>query len=168
MYWLYYILLLPFMVMCIVLAVFNLPGLWLLAAGVAMYDWATGWDQLVSAHVVIAMLIMAGAAEAIDFFAASAGAKRAGASGRGMAGAIVGGIAGGLLLSIPLPAIGTVLGICLGAFVGAALVELLRGRSLGKSLHIGAGAAKGRFLGIVVKVFIGTAMLVTAMVAGFP
>jgi uncharacterized protein YqgC (DUF456 family) len=167
-HWLYYLLLLGMTPLCIVLAVFNLPGLWLMAALAATYDWLTGWNHIIQAKIVIGLVVMAAVAELIDFFAASAGARKAGGGAYGMIGAIIGGIAGGLLLTIPLPAIGTVLGICIGCFLGALAGELLGGKSVRKSVKIGFGAAKGRLVGIIVKLVIGITMIVVLAIGAFP
>jgi hypothetical protein len=168
MHWLYYGLLLGMTPVCIVLAVFNLPGLWLMAALAAGYDWLTGWDKIVQGKIVIGLLVMAALAELIDFFAASAGARKAGGGAYGMIGAIVGGISGGIALSFVLPAIGTVIGICVGAFLGALVGELLGGKSFRKSVKIGYAALKGRIVGIVAKILIGIGMIVVLAIGAWP
>jgi uncharacterized protein len=167
--WIEYIALVPIFLAGILLAMFNLPGLWLMAAALATYDWLTGWGKIVHPHAIIALLVMAALGELIDLVAASGGARRAGASGAGMIGAVIGGILGGLLLSIPIPlGVGAILGICLGCFAGAALAELLMGKPLSSSLKIGLGAARGRLVGIICKLIIGLVMTVIALVCAFP
>jgi len=168
MHWVYYLLLLGMTPLCVLLAIFNLPGLWLMAAFAAAYDWLTGWDHLLQTKILIGLLVMAAVAELVDFFAASAGARKAGGGAYGMIGAIVGGLVGGFLLSVLLPPIGTVLGICIGCFVGTLSGELLGGKPIGKSAKIGVAAVKGRLVGIVAKVVIGITMIVVLAIGAWP
>jgi uncharacterized protein YqgC (DUF456 family) len=99
-----------------------------------------------------------------------AGAKREGASRRGIFAAIVGGIVGGIFLSflIPIPVLGTIIGACLGSLVGAMVVELYLGKELEHSFRIGVGAAKGRFVGIVSKLGFGVLILMIVVWMGLP
>jgi len=79
--------------------------------------------------------------------------------------ALVGGIFGTAL--IPIPIVGSVLGVCMGAFAGALGVELLTGRELHHSVRSGRGAAVGRFFGILIKLSIGVAIYATIAAAAF-
>jgi uncharacterized protein YqgC (DUF456 family) len=86
-----------------------------------------------------------------------------------MLGALVGGILGAIFLSfIPVPIVSTIVGLCLGCFLGAAGVEALLGTELKKSALIGAGAAKGRFYAILIKICFGIVMLLIGAWAAFP
>jgi uncharacterized protein YqgC (DUF456 family) len=69
---------------------------------------------------------------------------------------------------IPVPILGTIIGICLGSFAGAFAVELLMGQPLSQSARIGFGAAKGRLNGIVAKIAIGLTMILLTFLAAFP
>ena len=85
-----------------------------------------------------------------------------------MIGAVVGALVGGIVFSfIPVPVVATIVGACLGAFVGAAAMELTD-RDFRHAMRVGIGAAKGRFLGIVVKSAIGVMMLIVVMIAALP
>jgi len=99
-----------------------------------------------------------------------AGAKKAGASGWGIAGGLLGAIIGGICLTpfIPVPILGTIIGICLGSFAGAFGMELVLGQPLSQSMKIGFGAAKGRLTGIVGKVGIGLVMILLTFIAAIP
>jgi uncharacterized protein YqgC (DUF456 family) len=167
--WLYFLLLFITDLCGLVLAAFTLPGLWLMLAGAAVYAWLTHGYYL-SYHTLIALFLLALAAEIAELFLGGAGAKKAGASGWGIAGGLLGAIIGGICLTpfIPIPILGTIIGICLGSFAGAFVVEALMGQPLTRSVAIGYGAAKGRLTGIVGKVGIGVVMVLLTMVAAFP
>jgi uncharacterized protein YqgC (DUF456 family) len=80
-------------------------------------------------------------------------------------GALIGGIVGSIL--IPVPVVGTIVGACLGAFIGAAALELTD-RDFVHAMRVGVGAAKGRFMGIVIKLAIGAIMLIIIMICALP
>jgi uncharacterized protein YqgC (DUF456 family) len=71
---------------------------------------------------------------AIDYLASMYGAKKLGANGRGIFGAVVGGIIG-LFFSLP--------GIILGPFLGALALELAGGRHFKEASLAGVGAVLG-------------------------
>lgn len=166
--WLYYLLLVVLLFSGLFINIIGLPGLWLMLAATAGYAWITdgvyvGW------HGLIVLLVLTLAAEVVEFIAGGAGAKKAGASKRAMAGAIIGGLLGGIFLSfIPVPVLSTIVGVCLGSFIGAAAVELLIGREVGHSMRVGVGAAKGRFLGILSKLAFGLVILIASLWTAFP
>ena len=85
-----------------------------------------------------------------DFLASMLGAKKFGATWRGMLGAVIGGVIG-LFFSLP--------GIILGPFLGAMLFEMLGDKEFKKAAHAGAGAAIGLLLGIVGKFSICVVMM---------
>jgi len=86
-----------------------------------------------------------------DFLAGMLGAKKFGATWRGMTGAVVGGIIG-LFFSLP--------GIILGPFLGAMLFEMLGDKEFKRAVHAGLGATLGLLLGIVGKFSIGVVMMI--------
>lgn len=156
--WLYYFILLGVIVAGLCIQVLALPGLWLMVAATLGYAWLThfaylGWGAW---GVVLGLVLCA---EATEFLAGSAGAKKAGGSKRAMLGAVVGGVLGGILLSIPVPVVGTIVGVCVGAFAGAAGVELLIHGEAEKSTRVGFGAAKGALVGILTKLTFGVVIL---------
>jgi uncharacterized protein YqgC (DUF456 family) len=87
----------------------------------------------------------------MDYLATIYGAKRFGATKKGMAGAIIGGLIG-LFFNLP--------GIILGPFIGASLFELLGGRKWRESMFAGLGATLGLFAGALGKLFCCGAMMV--------
>src|SRR5262245_11222807 len=123
--WAYYVLTLIVMLTGMFLNILGLPGIWLMIGAVGVFAWLTRRDQFVGTTSLIVMVVLGLLAEAVEFLAGSAGAKKAGGSKRAAMGAIIGALIGGIFLSvIPIPIISTIVGACLGAFIGAAIVEL--------------------------------------------
>jgi uncharacterized protein YqgC (DUF456 family) len=167
--WTYYLILLALCVVGLAVNILGLPGLWLIVAAAVAYAWATAFAHL-GLWGLITLVGLALLAELVEFLAGSAGAKAAGGSKRGMAGAVVGGLVGGILGTpfIPIPVLGTIIGAVAGSFAGAALVEYAIGRTAGHSFRVGVGAAKGRFWGIVSKSAIGLAMTAVVILFAIP
>ena len=87
----------------------------------------------------------------MDFVASMIGARKLGATRRGVLGAVVGGIIG-IFFSLP--------GILLGPFIGALIFELSAGRKLGESAKSGLGATLGLLAGALGKMACCVAMIV--------
>jgi hypothetical protein len=86
----------------------------------------------------------------MDYLATTLGARRLGATWRGVLGAVLGAVVG-LFFSLP--------GILLGPFVGAALLERLGGRDWKEASRAGLGAVLGLLLGAVGKLACCVAMM---------
>jgi uncharacterized protein YqgC (DUF456 family) len=168
MAWLYYLILFVFLLAGLALTVMTLPGLWLMLAATAIYAWVTHGDYI-GWWTLLLLLLLATVAEIIEFVSSGAGAKRAGGGRAGLWGAIIGGILGGIFLSfVPIPILSTLVGVCLGTFLGAMIGEFAAGREIAHSAMIGVGAAKGRLFGTVIKMGFGCIMLVITMGVGIP
>jgi uncharacterized protein YqgC (DUF456 family) len=85
-----------------------------------------------------------------DQVASVLGAKKLGATWKGVTGAIVGGLVG-LFFSLP--------GIILGPFIGATLFELFGDREFRDALKAGVGATLGLLFGAVGKVAVAMVMM---------
>ena len=166
--WLWYILLLVVQFLGLFFTLLGLPGLWVMVAGVAGYAWLTGFNHFVGWPGLGTVIALAALAELCEFLAGSAGAKQAGGSRRAMVGGIVGAVIGGIVFSIPVPILGTIFGVCAGAFVGAAVMEMGVARDAAKAGRVGWGAAKGSFWGIVFKLVFGIAILITTAIVALP
>jgi uncharacterized protein YqgC (DUF456 family) len=168
-HWALYLLTLASMTIGLWITVLTLPGLWWMVASVAIFGWVTGW-QYVGLPGIIALVVLATLAEVVEFVAGGAGAKKAGGSKRAFVGAIVGGILGGIFFTpmIPVPIVGTIIGICAGTFVGALAVELMVKQDTGQALRVGWGATVGRFVGIITKLGFGVVMFVVGAVVAWP
>ncbi len=100
--------------------------------------------------ILTCLILLSLASIALDFLAGLYGAKRFGATWRGIVGACVGGIVG-LFFSLP--------GMIIGPFLGALLFELMGDYGLDKASRAGLGATLGVFAGIAAKCFIGAVMI---------
>ena len=96
----------------------------------------------------------------IDYVASLLGAKKCGASWRGVIGAFVG-IVGGLVIFPPL-------GLIIGPFVGAMGFEWAFGRETRDAAKAGFGAALGMMLGMVGSAMCGAMMMGIFLIAAFP
>ncbi|MBB1472282.1 MULTISPECIES: DUF456 domain-containing protein [unclassified Luteimonas] len=126
-----------------------LPGLPLVFAGMLLAAWAGGFEQIgVATLAVLGVLTVLSIV--IDFWATALGAKRVGASGKAVAGAILGTFAG--LFFGPV-------GLFAGPFVGALAGELMHGRDVGQATRVGFGTWLGIVFGVVLKLALAFAML---------
>src|SRR5438552_9247565 len=162
--WLYYLILLALLFTGLVINILGLPGLWLMVGSVGIYAWLTHVGVYVGWPTLWTLIGLALAAEIVEFLAGSAGAKAAGGSKRAAASAIVGALIGGFGFSFVIPIIGTIIGACIGAFIGAAIIEMMVRNDVAHSMRVGAGAAKGRFYGILSKLAFGIVILMIAMI----
>ena len=96
----------------------------------------------------------------IDYVASLLGAKKFGASWRGVLGAFIG-IIGGLVIFPPL-------GLIIGPFVGAMGFEWAFGRETRGAAKAGFGAALGMMLGMVGSAICGAVMMGIFLIAAFP
>ncbi len=132
------------------LAVFQLPGTWLILAAAIGYDWQHQW-QRVGWMWLLAAAAIAVVAELLDSLASLAAARRAGASRRAAVGALLGGFLGMIVFSIPVPLLGTILGGLLGCFLGGLLAEWTVRDDLAAGAKVGLFATIGRLAGLLLK-----------------
>lgn len=99
--------------------------------------------ESVSYFALVVLALLTVLSMVLDFLGSLLGAKKLGATWRGMAGAIIGAIVG-LFFSLP--------GLILGPIIGAFLLELLSGREWRESAKAGAGALLGMVLGTLGRV----------------
>jgi uncharacterized protein YqgC (DUF456 family) len=104
-----------------------------------------GWIVMTLLALITAFVLV------MDYLASIYGAKRFGATKKGMLGSIVGGIVG-LFFNLP--------GILLGPFIGAAIFELVGGREFKPALKAGLGATLGLFAGVIGKLVCCGAMMI--------
>jgi uncharacterized protein YqgC (DUF456 family) len=108
-------------------------------------------ETSISNFVLIMLVVLTLISVLLDFLAGMLGARRFGATWRGMTGAVIGGIIG-LFFSLP--------GIILGPFLGAMLFEMLGDKEFKKAAHAGLGAMVGLLLGVIGKFSIGVIMII--------
>jgi uncharacterized protein YqgC (DUF456 family) len=120
-------------------------GLWLAAALDDYQHLGVSW--------LIVLGVLAAFGVAMDFIAASLGAKRVGASSMAIWGASIGTFIG-MFLGIP--------GLILGPFVGALAGELISSKSVLRSAHVGVGTWLGLLFGTLVKLVLSVVMVALA------
>jgi uncharacterized protein YqgC (DUF456 family) len=110
-------------------------------------------------YPVLALLVLLTVASLVfDFLGSLVGAKKLGATWRGMTGAIVGAIVG-LFFGLP--------GLILGPIIGAFLFELLGGREWRDSAKAGFGALVGMLLGTLGRIVCSVVMIAVFCVSLF-
>jgi uncharacterized protein YqgC (DUF456 family) len=120
-------------------------GLWLAAALDDYQHLGVSW--------LIVLGVLAAFGVAMDFIAASLGAKRVGASSMAIWGASIGTFIG-MFFGIP--------GLILGPFVGALAGELISSKSVLRSAHVGIGTWLGLLFGTLVKLVLSVVMVALA------
>jgi uncharacterized protein YqgC (DUF456 family) len=100
--------------------------------------------------VLLGLLLLTVISFLFDYLSGTYGAKKLGATWRGMLGAIIGGLVG-LFFSLP--------GIILGPFIGAMLFELLGGSKFKHAARAGLGAFLGLIAGAIGKFAICVVMI---------
>jgi hypothetical protein len=147
----------------------GLPGNWLMVLTSTTAAWLLPEHELAGRTSLIAAASMALLGEVMEFVLGAAGAKKAGASRTGSAMSIVGALIGGIACTflIPVPLLGTLIGACAGAFIGAMAGEGMVGRSIAQAMAAGRGAAVGRFWGTAVKLATGVMIWLTLTAAAF-
>jgi uncharacterized protein YqgC (DUF456 family) len=96
--------------------------------------------------------------EAVELIASVITARRAGASKQAAWGGLIGGFVGMIVLSPPLPIIGTFLGAIFGCFLGAAVAEMWVRNHLTQGARVGYFAAMGFVIGAATKIGLALAM----------
>ncbi|MBM7130125.1 DUF456 family protein [Dyella mobilis] len=132
----------------------SLPGIPMIFGGIWLAAELDNYQHLGVGWVVV-LGVLAAFGIAVDFIAASIGAKRVGASSTAIWGASIGTVVG-LFFGLP--------GLILGPFVGALLGELLSSKSVLRSAHVGIGTWLGLLFGALVKLVL--SLIMVALAAG--
>jgi uncharacterized protein YqgC (DUF456 family) len=151
----------------LVLVLFSLPGNWLIVITTSLFAWWQWESHLFSVYTLIAIAVLALLGELVEFFAGTAGAKKAGAGWLAAIAAVFGAIAGAIIGTFVLPLFGTIIGACLGAGLAATITELAMGKPRDASIRSGVGASVGRFFGLIAKIAVGIAIWLIVAVAAF-
>lgn len=126
-----------------------LPGLPLVFGGMLLGAWAGDFDYI-GVPVLVVLGILTLLSLAVDFWATALGAKRVGASGKAVAGAVIGTFVG--IFFGPI-------GLFAGPFIGALAGELLHGRDVGQATRVGLGTWLGVMFGTVLKLALAFTMV---------
>jgi len=137
-----YIFVILLFVIGIGLAIFNLPGIWLVFLGILIFSISTKFVVITGINLFYILLFTV-VIGFIDNFVIIIGAKKYGSSKWGMFGAVLGGMVGMFFAPI---------GLLVGPFLGATLFEILFAKKEMKlAVKSGIGALFGFLLSIVVK-----------------
>lgn len=137
---------------------FGLPGLWVMVGAALVYSYV-GPAGAIGAWTVVAVAVLAGVGELLEFLLAGRYARRYGGSRRAGWGAIIGSIVGAVM-GVPVPLVGSLIGAFVGAFAGAWVAELTRRTEIRAATRVATGALLGRLVAVAVKAGIGCAILV--------
>lgn len=142
------------MVVCLFLVPLGLPGTWLmlLVVAVGALLGEVGWTTLA------VLVLVAGAAEAVEFLLVRALSLRYGGSSRAFWGAVLGGLVG-VFVGAPIPVAGSLVAGVIGTFLGAAVTALWETREVGSAARVGWGAVLGRAGAAAVKTAAGVVVL---------
>ncbi len=135
----------------------RMPGTWLIVLGAVGFGWWTKWTDL-SVTMVAIVVSIAIVAEVLELLMSVFTAKKVGASRKAAWGGFIGGLAGMVLLSVPIPVIGIVLGSLFGCFLGAAIGELLARKKIAQGAKVGLFSAIGFALGTATKMALAMTM----------
>jgi len=130
----------------------TLPGIPMIFGGIWLAAALDDYQHLGVTWVVI-LGVLAAVGVAVDFGAATLGARRVGASSLAIWGASIGTFVG-MFLGIP--------GLILGPFVGALVGELVSSKSVLRSAHVSIGTWLGLLFGTLVKLVLSVVMVALA------
>jgi uncharacterized protein len=146
------------MLASLIAIVIGLPGLWVIMAEAIVFALVTDFARGIGWWDLIALLVMAGAAELFEFLITMRGAEKSGGSRAAGWWAIVGGILGAMAFNWVVPVLGALVGAFIGVFVGAFLSAYYQENDFEKAMKVGAGAFRGRMGAVLVKEAFGVAM----------
>ena len=138
----------------------GIPGLWImvgvLAIGTIVGD--------VGVLVIVICLLLALAAELLEFFIVQKLNVRYGGSRLAFWGAIFGGIVG-VIVGMPIPIIGSIIAGFLGSFAGAMAATLYETKRFDSAARVGWGVLIGRMWAAATKVAAGIVIFVLGSAA---
>lgn len=135
-----------------------LPGSLLIWLGALVWAWAdgftrVGWPTLVALGGIVILTWVN------DRLLSALATRKAGASWKTIAAALVGGLIGGLVLTSVVPVIGTLAGAALGAFIAIVLAEVLQQRPWQQALRFGTGYCLGALVAAFLNLILCLVML---------
>jgi uncharacterized protein YqgC (DUF456 family) len=155
----------------LVLDLLGLPGNWMMVASTIIVAWVNWSRGMFSIWTLAVIVVLATVSEVFELVAGMLGARKAGATRWGAAGALAGGFIGAVLgtFFLPIPVLGSLTGAVLGACAGAWGMEMMLGRGMKASVKSGVGSGVGRLLGTIIKLVLGIIIwLIVAVAAYWP
>jgi uncharacterized protein YqgC (DUF456 family) len=148
---------------------FGLPGTVIIFGAVLIYAVITHFNAEIGVPFFIVLCIMTVLAETADNWLGAIGARRYGASTASIWLSFIGGIAGALLIGVPLAVPLGPLGPVAGGFIGAFAIvfahELYLRKNWIDAWRAGWGTLVGRMAGMILKVVIAAAMIISVAAA---
>jgi hypothetical protein len=135
-----------------------LPGAILIFVGALIWAWADGFAR-VGWPVLLLLGLLALVSMGTDWVLTTIAMRKAGATWKTVAAAIIGGLAGGSLGSAALPIIGTLFGAAAGAAGGVIALEYYQRRDWPPALKTARNYCLGSALSAVINTIICLAML---------
>lgn len=127
-----------------------IPSVPMVYLGYVVYGIASDWKDYGSTVMIVFGLVTV-FVMVLDYIAGAIGAKRFGGSRLGAIGAIVGALVGVIFFNI--------VGLVVGTFAGAALGELVLGRTMREAIMSGSGALVGFLAGSLFKLMTSIVMI---------
>jgi len=134
----------------LIAVVLGLPGTWLILVTSVLYSWLTDFS-VITYQMLLGLLVLAVAAEVLEFWSGLWGARRYGGSKKAMLGTLIGGLAGAIILTPMLFGFGAVVGAFFGAFTGGFVITYLEQRKMNEAMRVGWGGLLGRVFAMVFK-----------------
>lgn len=132
-----------------------LPGIPIIFLAIAGYGWYEGF-QLITGKYLAIMGALAILSILVDYLAGVIGARYYGSSRAGVWGAFLGGILGVIF--------GGPVGLVIGPWIGAFLGEYSQLKDTRRAARVGTGTVVGILTGVVAKVVIALAMIISFLV----
>jgi uncharacterized protein YqgC (DUF456 family) len=148
----------------LVLSALTFSGTWLVLGATLLAAWLRGPKFPGIATIVVFVLICI-AIDIVEWFAGSWGVQKRGGSKLAGLAALLGGFAGMFLGTfIPIPLVGSLIGMIAGSFGFAYLVERNRLKKHDPALHIATGAVLARIAILLLKVTATFGMILTLFI----
>jgi len=157
------------MIFGIVSIPFGFPGTIIILAAVFVYALSTHFAAGIGVTFFVILCVLTLVAETADNWLSAIGARRYGASRGSIWLSFIGGVAGAVLIGGPMSIVLGPLGPIGGGFVGAFGIvvahEWYRRKDLNEALRAGWGTVLGRMAGMILKVVISVAMIISVVAA---
>jgi uncharacterized protein YqgC (DUF456 family) len=148
---------------------FGFPGTLIILAAVFVYALVTHFAAGIGVTLFVVLCFLTLIAETADNWLSAISARRYGASTASIWLSFVGGVGGAILIGGPISVVlgpfGPIIGGFLGAFAIVVAHEMHLGRNLNEALRAGWGTVIGRMAGMILKVVISTAMIISVAAA---
>jgi uncharacterized protein len=148
---------------------FGLPGTIIILGCVVVYALLTDFQAGIGVPFLVVLCVLTLLAETADHWLSAIGARRYGASTTSIWLSFIGGLAGAILIGGPMAIVFGPLGPIAGGFAGAfgivVVHEYYLRKNLIEALHAGWGTLLGRMAGMVLKVVVSAAMIISVAVA---